>query len=691
MSANPRLGVFREDLVFWRGRHVIQFLPLQSRSVPCKDRDLLLVLPSFLRDPILRDQPFASLLPPAPHNVQDPVDFNSPRLFHTFCCSCRSLLSIPQLSLPPFDLAHIKMPPPSRHHQYVSSFVSCTPLSRTLFLRTPPKPQICCRNLRRIAIIRRASLGATSMDSIHSPLSPSANSSENPPVGADDTPNDSTGASEALDSATLPPPPVPDTPMDYSLGERTAIVTVPDEESAPGTDVTWLDSILACRGTLSDGNPLSALRAQANKDVTKLKVPTRKMEPWRFTDLRSLYKSRYVGIEPGADKANIFNVREYVGDSAGVVLVFADGVFHEGLSLLDDDSAMAWRKAGGYFGSVEGYKGDDEELRRLFVEAELGTGAEGGLFPSLAHAIGTDAAVIQIPEGFTVSKPVAVLFIGTTGESPLRASASAARVAVLAESGSKITLMESHVSLEKEYLYHLTLGMTAARVGENSSVVHYVMNDVCLEAHLLAHIRAEVHENGRYECRSVGLGANVGRFSVGVDLIGSGSHGTVMGSLISDGYQVLDIHSRICHNAADTTSEQLQKNIASDHARSIFKGKIIVTENGSGTDSSQLCRSILLSDKATVDAMPVLEIATDDVKCSHGATVSDLDSDQLIYCQCRGLSSEQAQMLLIVGFALDVIGDCPFPNTRKKIRQKASALAEKVEPREPNRVDFSSI
>lgn len=588
------------------------------------------------------------------------------------------------------------MLPPSRHC-HVPSFLSHTPLSTTPFLRAPSIVKICRLHTPRVAIFCRRSRDATPINSISSL---SANSSEDPHFEArgesqdeettDKTPDDSASASNILDSADLPPPPVPDTPMDYSLGEKTAVVTVPDVTPESGADVTWLDSILACRGTLSDQNPLSELRAQANEDVTNLKVPTRKMEPWRFTDLRSLYESRYVRYAPNMDKADTFDVRAYVGDLVGVVLVFVDGVFHEGLSLLHDDSGVAWREAGGYFGSVEGYEGDDKELRRLFVEGELGTGTEGGLFPSVAHAIGTDAAVIQVPEGFTVSKPVAVLFVGTTGESSRRASACASRLAILAEAGSKITLLESYVSLERKNLYHLTLGMTAARVDENSSVVHYVMSDICLEAHLLAHIRAEVHENGRYECRSIGLGAKVGRFNVGVDLIGNESHGTVMGSLISDGYQVLDIHSRICHNAADTTSEQLQKNIAADHARSVFKGKIIVTRNGMGTDSSQLCRSMLLSNKATVDAMPVLEIANDDVKCTHGATVSDLESEQLIYCQCRGLSYEQAQILLIMGFALEALGDCPFPNIQKKVGEKVSVLAQKVEKRERTWADFSS-
>lgn len=539
-----------------------------------------------------------------------------------------------------------------------------------------------------------ASADATPRDSVPYPLAnssvdpPNQNPGENPEKTTDASTAD---ASDALDSADLPPPPVPDTPMDYSLGREATVVTTPDEEPRTAKDLTWLESVLECRGTLSSQNPLTALRAQADQDVTQLKVPTRKMEPWRFTDLRSLYASRYLKYESNVEKLAKFDARDYIGDSAGVVLVFVDGVFHEELSLLQDDSGTVWKEAGGYFGSIDGYKGNHEELRGLFVKGELGTGEEGGLFPCVGHAIGTDAAVIEVPEGFEVSKPVAVLFVGTTGETPLRASVCAARLAVLAKSGSKISLSESHISVEKEGLHHLTFGMTTVRVAEDANVEHFVFNDLCLEAHLLAHIHADVHDDGQYICRTIGVGSKVGRFDVGVDLVGSGSRGVVMGTLISDGYQVLDIHSRIHHDALRTTSEQLQKNIAADHARSIFRGRIVVSKNGAGTESSQLCRSMLLSNKATVDAMPVLEIANDDVACTHGATVSDLDGDQLIYCRCRGLSHEQAQVLLILGFTLDVLGDCPVISVRKRIQEKVEFLSAKLEERNLVYGGYSSI
>lgn len=479
--------------------------------------------------------------------------------------------------------------------------------------------------------------------------------------------------------------------MDPSLGDETNLVTV-SEDLTKEKDDTWLSNIIASAGTMSAQHPLYSMRDQARADVKELPVPNRRMEPWRFTDLRAVYANRYEPNSPVPhDDLLAFDLRQYAPDTAGVVLVFVDGVFDEQLSIVNDDSAEEWAAAGGYFGSAEKYKGDAELVRDVLSTGELGKDREGGLFPTVAHAIATDAAVLDIPDNFSVSRPVAVVFLSTTGESPHRAKACAARLAVLAGAGSKLSLLEAHVSLDKESSYSLTLGTTGVLVNDNALVSHYLVDDTCLEAHVLSSVHTEVRAGGNYEVRTFGLGSKVERFNVGVDLVGNGSNALVYGSLVADGYQIADIHSRISHNALGTTSDQLQKNISADHGRAIFKGKIIVTEDGPQTNSTQLCRSLLLSDKGYVDAMPVLEIANDDVKCTHGATVSDLQDDELFYCQSRGISYTNAQSLLITGFAMEILGDCPFPNVRKLVGSKMASVSESALKREWKSRELTSI
>lgn len=485
-----------------------------------------------------------------------------------------------------------------------------------------------------------------------------------------------------------PQPPVPKAPMDPTFGEETALVTA--APTSAHHETTWLESILATQIDLDSNHPLHLLRASSNQQISSLPVPSRRQESWRFTDLSTIYASRYTPpTPPDQEQLEALDVRRYAPDTAGIVLVFVDGVFDPVHSILNDDSGKEWMEAGGYFGPFSSYKGDSDPVRDVLSRKELGS-EEGGLFPTIGNAIASDAVVLDVPSDFSVSRPVALLFVSTGGTSAERATASSSRVAVLARPGSKITLLESHASLD-ETGFSVALAGAGIDVQPNASVKHYLVNNCGEDAHLLSNVHATVREGGNYEVRPVGLGGKVGRFTIGIDLIGSGGHGQIHGALMATGLQVSDIHSRICHDAPHCTSNQLQKNIASDRGRAIFNGKVIVTEEGAQTDSEQLCRSLLLSNKAAIDAMPVLEIATDDVKCTHGATVSDIEPDELFYCQTRGLSLQDAQLLVVTGFALDIVGDCPFPTVGEQVSRKVEQIAATSMERERNKAALSSI
>lgn len=616
-------------------------------------------------------------------------------LFEKHCLS--SILFPSLLLLPLSHFRHFTVFPLSimqhRRRQRTQAFLPVSPVSSTSFVQLGRSSRSCRVALwrvnsplaPRIAFLPKMS----SVDTDSTDVSmPQVSMTETQPVEEAEAGESDNSAlvSDTLDKAELPEPEIPDGDIDPSVVGETAVVTVSEVDAK---DSTWLESVLASAGNMRTEHPLAPLRAKAMLEMSGLQVPTRRMEPWRFTDLKSIYESRYGKPEEKVDISG-FQIRKYVPDTVGVALVFVDGVYNEEMSMIGDESAQNWENAGGYFGSVGKYTGNTGELRRLFVERELGTGKDGGMFPLLAHAIGTDAAVIDVPNGYAVERPVAVLFLSTSGGSAKTATASSTRLAVLAGKESKITILESHVSLDNENSYSLALGSTTVKVNDAAQVQHYILNNACQESHVISNVHAEVHRNGSYESRSLGIGSKVGRLNIGIDLIGDGSHGAVFGALISDEYQVLDIHSRINHDAKNTTSEQLQKNIAADHARAVFKGVINITENGAGTNSDQLCRSLLLSSKAMVDAMPVLEVANDDVQCTHGATVSDLEADQMFYCQSRGLTVDEAQQLLIRGFALDIIGDCPYPTVAEQVNEKVSTLSARLPKREFLSSEFTS-
>lgn len=487
---------------------------------------------------------------------------------------------------------------------------------------------------------------------------------------------------------SVPPPAVPDTPMDPTIGTATSVSSVSLADS--DNQNTWLDNILSMRQLLSPSHPFSDLRNACDKALESMSIPSRSQESWRFTNLRTIYSSRYAPVVPDPDQLMRFDIRQYAPDTAGVVIVFLDGVFNEKLSLLNDESAKEWIAAGGFCGPIAQYKGDVDRVTSMFTDGELGVD-EGGFFPTVGNALASDAVVLEVPPNFSVSRPVAVCFVSTGSGSSERASANATRLATIVGAGSKLSLLECHASLDHKASYGITLSGSCSHIAENATLSHYVINNCAEDAHIIQNIYAKVLADAKYEIRAIGIGGSVGRFTIGIDLFGRGSHALLHGALLGDQAQVLDLHSRICHGASDTTSDQLHKNVSSDRARMVFNGKIIVTEKGERTDSSQLCRSLLLSEKASVDAMPVLEIATDDVKCTHGATVSDLQDDELFYCQSRGLSLMDAQYLLVSGFALATIGDCPFPTVREQVEKKVEKIAVQSLKRDRSQGEFTSV
>lgn len=476
---------------------------------------------------------------------------------------------------------------------------------------------------------------------------------------------DPTGKAEKV---YIPPPPLPKTPIDPSLGTETNVVTAdrgPSESSAPtpssatlaaeAAHATWLSSLLDAGGdALPAAHPFAA--ASSSADIRQM-PPSRRVEEWRFTDLRTLFASRFE--KPVAD-ATAVDAARHIAEGACAALVFINGVFSADKSCFDDDTHADLVAAGGFVGSLADFPGDAAGIAEMFAREDLdgSTTLKGanGLFPALNTALARDAAIVDVPAEFAVSKPIVFLFAASGGDEASQTHPSAPRLAIRTGTGSSVSVVESHLSLDPN-AHSLVLSSAVVHAGDNSTVRHSLANSISPNAHIVASVSTNVHANASYHLLSLHVGGQMSRVSATVELVGNGSHGEVLGASVTNQKRVSDLHSRIVHRAKHTTSNQLQKNIATDRGRTVFSGKIIVTPEGDFSDSSQLCRSLLLSEKAQVDAMPVLEIATDEVKASHGATVSDLEPDEIFYCQSRGLTADQARTLLITGFVKEVLKD----------------------------------
>lgn len=444
---------------------------------------------------------------------------------------------------------------------------------------------------------------------------------------------------------------------------------VPDAPGAPA----WLGSVLRAAGPPPALDTMAAAARRgasaAEAAAASARMPSRGQESWRFTDLRELYGVRCDTREADALDAAVVGkaVEAFVPKEAGAVLVFLDGTFSPGASTVDGvDSVAEVTKAGGYIGGLDGYSGDVDAMLAILEKREVSV-EDGGPFAAVSSALARDVCVIDLPAGVSVSAPVAIVCLSSGGAGETSASASAPRLAVRAGDGTSVQLLETHAVVDADARpWACVVSGSAFDVGVGANVEHYLVNDMPSCAHHLAHVHADVAKDGAYRHRNLILGAQVCRVTLGIDLDDEGAHGEAFGVMIADGSRVTDLHSRISHNAPSCTSNQYQKNIASDNGRVVFSGKILVEQIAQETDSEQLCRSMLLSNRARVDAMPVLEISADQVKCTHGATVSDLSQEELFYCLSRGISEKKAQELLISGFALDVLKDCPFELLRTR-------------------------
>jgi Fe-S cluster assembly protein SufD len=272
-----------------------------------------------------------------------------------------------------------------------------------------------------------------------------------------------------------------------------------------------------------------------------------------------------------------------------------------------------------------------------------------------------------VKKNVVVETPIHLVFISVVGET---ATISQPRCLVVAEGGSQVTLVEEYTnrrgaeSAEEEGVY-FTNAVTEVWVGDNAEVSHTRVEQEGAEAFHIGKTAIAQSRDSRYTCHAITLGAKLSRHNLEILQTGEQTQTTLNGLTIISGKQLSDTHSAIALNYPHGTSDQLHKCIVGDRAHAVFNGKILVPKAAQLTNASQLNRNLLLSSKARVDTKPQLEITADNVKCAHGATVSQLEDDEIFYLQSRGIDENDARKLLINAFAAEVINQIPVPSLRE--------------------------
>lgn len=384
---------------------------------------------------------------------------------------------------------------------------------------------------------------------------------------------------------------------------------------------------------------LTELRRKAFDRFVSVGFPTTNIESWRFTPVGPILKPDYAMAGPSDIPLTPERIEPHAfGGPSAARFVFLDGHFRPDLTLKRLLPAgirvMSLREA--------------LKLESKAVEQYLARNARDAddPFTALNSAFIEDGAFIHVDAGVRIDQPIHLLFLSTDGAKPLL---SHPRNLIVAERGSWLSVIEHYAALGDDVYF--SNAVTEVHVAEGAEVHHYLLDRESDKAFNISTLSVQQEKQSRFESHSALLGGAIVRNNVEVTLNGPGCDSLVNGLYLPRGAQHMDNHMRVIHAAPHCGSRQFYKGVLSDKAGGVFTGRIVVHEGAIKTDAKQTNRNLLLSDEAHVDTQPQLEIYADDVKCTHGATIGQIDTEAMFYFRARGISEDVAQALLIYAFA----------------------------------------
>ncbi|MBI4985713.1 MAG: Fe-S cluster assembly protein SufD [Rhodocyclales bacterium] len=390
--------------------------------------------------------------------------------------------------------------------------------------------------------------------------------------------------------------------------------------------------------------------------------PSLRDEDWKYTSVAAIEKTRF-NPAPPANGAAI--------DAAALMALRLPGAHV--LTFIDGHYAPAQSKLGALpagvvvAGLADTLEREPDRLRTPFGHPAVGY-ASG--FAALNVAFMSDGAYVHLSPGATLEEPLHLLFVATRPS-----QATHLRNLVLAEAGSRVCVVEHHAALGATgYFNNVVTDIVA---GRGAAVSHYKLQEESLDAFHVAAVNVALGADASFVSAALALGGALARTDIAVALDGTGASCSLDGLYMTDGRQHIDHHTRIDHAQARGTSREFYKGVLDGASRAVFNGKVIVRAGAQQSDAQQTNRNLLLSEQAEIDTKPQLEIWADDVKCGHGATVGQLDPDQVFYLRARGLEDAAARKLLVFAFAGEIVERIALA----PLRQRLDALLHARLPR----------
>ena len=408
------------------------------------------------------------------------------------------------------------------------------------------------------------------------------------------------------------------------------------------------------------------LRTTAIADFAEHGFPTPRQEEWRFTDVKPLLEVAFEAPAAGEESPDVRDLVETCLLTAGSHrLVLVDGRYRQDLS------ATGALPTGVVLGGLADLLGTRPQL----VEPYLGRAVyQDHAFTRLNTAFLDDGLVVYVPPGVTVDEPIHLLSVSTAPGPP---AVVHPRVLIVVGRSASATVIEEHVGGPGDV--YLTNAVTEITLEENATVDHYKLQREGLRAFHFATIHAHQERDSSFSSHFFSLGGSLVRNETNVVLAAENCWCELDGLYLAGGRQHMDNRTRIDHTKPNCSSRELYKGILGDRSSGVFNGKIFVHTDAQKTDAKQSNQALLLSDNATVNTKPQLEIYADDVKCTHGATIGQLDADALFYLRARGISHRKARQMLIRAFAGEVLDGIRVEAVRTRLDEilsMADAFAE---------------
>jgi len=426
----------------------------------------------------------------------------------------------------------------------------------------------------------------------------------------------------------------------------------------PQTPETKIDKapFLAGAEAVRDTGPAwaRAVRENAAARFAEIEFPHRKMEEWRFTNVAPILRTPFRALTGPAPRVAAEDIGPFRYDGDWPELVFIDG------RLSSEHSRV--RAGMTVCGLAEAMT-----KHGALVEKHLGHYLNGtaNAFAALNAAFLTDGAFVHIANDTALGAPVHLLFVTTRRDAQ---TATHPRNLIVIGNGASADIVETHTALEGAAGY-LTNAVTEVAVGENARLHWYKLIAESNAGYHLATTKVRVDRGGDFRSHAIGQSGKIVRNEIAVLLDGEGAHCSLHGLYMTRGDQLVDNPISIEHAKPHCTSWIGYKGVLDDASHAVFSGKVYVHRAAQKTDSNQLNQNLLLSDKATIDTKPLLEIFADDVKCTHGATVGRPPEELVFYFRTRGMSEATALGMLTYGFADEVVNQIAIGPVRKRLER----------------------